>query len=197
MILEALSEGDSRLGFTKIAEKAFAFLLGMGFNLVRREATLLRFETENVFLTVYHGRSSYQIGVELGRAKHNDLYSLHEVLSAVAPLHLEHARYQAVETKTLEQGLLAIAEIIKIHCHSLLTGDPKAFDHLHAVVTPLRLAVTAQAQFGAIIDRADKAWEAKDLNQAQALYEKASSALDEMRARRLTYLRNRKIPPRS
>lgn len=74
-----------RLGFTTLVEREFDFLLQLGFVVAREESTLVRFEGKCVFMNVYHGRSSHAVGVELGRIRQGDMYSLHEVLVAVSP----------------------------------------------------------------------------------------------------------------
>ncbi len=188
--------GAGRLGFIAHAMEAFAFLLRIGFSVVRREATLLRFESSNVFVNVYHGRASYQVGLELGRLNEGDTYSLHEVLSAIAPAEIERARCQATDRATLERCLTAMADTIQRSCHDLLRGDAAAFEELQSVVAPKRQVETIRSQFGAIIDRADRAWESKDFTQAADLYEKAAPGLDATRVKRLEYLRG-KGPKRS
>ena len=60
---------------------------------------------------------------------------------------------------------------------------------LDTAVAPFRKAATLRAQFSAIIDRADRACESKDLNKAADLYEKSLPALDETRMRHLEHLR--------
>jgi hypothetical protein len=45
--------------------------------------------------------------------------------------------------------------------------------------------------FGAILDEADRAWLEKDRDRAADLYETASPALDEVRRRRLAFVRGR------
>lgn len=182
-------EGNGRLDFVGSATKSFAFLQRWGFALTRREATLARFESDRVFLNVYHGRSSYQLGLELGRLSGGDAYSLYELLRALAPADIERARCQTTDAEVLARCLASVAAIIEQHCEALLRGDGNAFAALSAAVAPHRKAITLDAQFGAIIDRADKAWESKDFSEAIALYEKSAPALDETRMRRLEYLR--------
>jgi hypothetical protein len=186
------SGGVGRLGFVALVTKHFAFLLRLGCAVVRREDTFVRFESDTVFVNVYHGRSSYQVGLELGRIQESEKYSLYEVLSAVAPGDLQRARCQTTDPDVLGQCLAAIADTVEQNCKTLLAGDPAAFEHLRSVVSPMRQAATIQAQFGAIIDRADRAWDAKDLERAAALYEKAIPGLDETRTRRLQYLHARR-----
>jgi hypothetical protein len=88
--------------------------------------------------------------------------------------------------------LAAIAVILEQNGKALLTGEAGAFERLRSIVDPIRRAGLMQAQYGAIVDRADRAWEAKDLKEAARLYEEAKPALDVTRQRRLDYLRERK-----
>lgn len=182
-------DGAGRLDFVDLVLSAFAFLPRLGFVVARREGTFVRFENDNVFVNVYHGRASYQVGLELGRIRESDIYSLHELLSATAPADTEQARCQTTDPQVLGRCLSSIAMTIQQRCDLLLKGDTDAFEKLDAAVAPGRRAVTLQAQFGAVIDRADKAWESKDFSKATALYERSQPALDETRMRRLEYLK--------
>lgn len=194
MNLSVISGGGAgRLGFADLVLRAFGFLLQLGFVVARREGTLVRFEKDNVFVNVYHGRSSYQVGLELGRIHEGDTYSLHELLSATSPADIEQARCQTTDPEILGRCLSSIATTIEQRCGFLLKGDACAFEKLDAAVAPGRRAVTLQAQFGAIIGRADKAWESKDFSEAAALYERSEPGLDETRMRRLEYLRKHEL----
>jgi len=182
---------EGRLGFTTFVLREFAFLLQLGFSVAREESTLVRFETERIFVNVYHGRSSYAVGVELGRIQQGDMYSLHEVLAAVSPADVDQARFQASDPGELERCLSRVASTIKEKCRALLTGDEAAFVELHSIVAPMRQAATMQAQFGAILTRGDQAWDSKDWATARALYERAEPGLSDSQRRRLEFLRKR------
>jgi hypothetical protein len=190
MSFSVMSDGGAGCpGFVDLVLRAFAFLPPLGFFVARREGALVRFEKDSVFVNVYHGHSSFQIGLELGRLHEGDLYSLHELLSAVAPADIGRARCQATDPEVLAPCLASIAETIERNFGALLSGNANAFEKLGSAVFLLRQAGTLQAQFGAIIDHADRAWESKDLGKAAAPYEKGVPALDEARMRRLEYLR--------
>jgi hypothetical protein len=184
--------GAGRLGFVDLVLKTFSFLRGLGFEVGRRETTLVRFESGTMFVNVYHGRSSYQVGLELGRIAEGEMYSLHEILRSFAPAEVEVALCQTTDPVVLERCLATMAWIVEKNCGSLLAGDRGAFKRLDSVTARSRRSATIQAQFGAIVDRADRAWENKDFALAAELYEKASPALDETRMRRLAFLRSRK-----
>lgn len=182
-----------RFRFLELAEKKFSFLNSLGFKVSQRESTLLRFESSRVFVEVYHEDYSYHVGLDLGRLLEGEVYSLHELLTLVAPAELVHARCQAATPEVLERCLSTIAALVDKQCRPLLLGDPAAFASLRSTVAPLRARSTLQAQLGSIIRRADSAWEAKDLPLAMTLYEQAEPALERSRARRLAYLRKKAL----
>ena len=53
--------------FAEAVEREFEFLASLGLKLVSAESTFARFEAEDRFVNVFHGRASYEIGVEVGR----------------------------------------------------------------------------------------------------------------------------------
>lgn len=55
-----------QLGFAAAAKSAFAFLLSHGFRVVDEQITWVRYESNILFVNVYHGRSSYELGLEVG-----------------------------------------------------------------------------------------------------------------------------------
>lgn len=59
--------GRSELGFVQAVRSSFAFLEKVGLQVVREESTLVRFESCNRFVNVFHGRGSYELGVDFGR----------------------------------------------------------------------------------------------------------------------------------
>ena len=107
--------GTGRLGFTGIVLEAFTFLERFGFVPVVRESTLVRFESQSVFVNVYHGRSSYHVGLELGRRDRDELFSAYELLTAVAPDALDRSRCQAVDKEVLERCVRALSEVCLLY----------------------------------------------------------------------------------
>jgi len=191
MMQEESEQG--RLAFAELAAEAFLFLLRIGFTVARREATLLRFESDAVFVNIYHGRRSYQIGVEIGRLNGQEKFSLHELLVAFGPDEVDKARYQTSESEPVKRYLAEIAATLDTKCRDVLVGDADAFEMLERVTSVSRQAATLQAQYGPIVRQADKAWEDKNLDLAATLYRASEPALDKTRRRRLEYLCERRI----
>src|SRR5262245_56371958 len=78
------------LGFARAAEEAFRFLSDHGFRLQGSDVTILRYVSEGVFLNVYQGRSSYELGVEVGPLQSGDRavqgYSIESFVRLMNPL---------------------------------------------------------------------------------------------------------------
>jgi hypothetical protein len=55
------------LGFREAAISAFAFLVeDFAFSCVQQQVTFIRYESNLVFVNVYHGRASFELNVEIG-----------------------------------------------------------------------------------------------------------------------------------
>src|SRR5438128_6558460 len=59
----------AKLGFQEAVLSSFTFLSEFGLRSVEQKVTFLRYESRHVFVNVYHGRASYELGVEVGRLK--------------------------------------------------------------------------------------------------------------------------------
>jgi hypothetical protein len=116
---------------------------------------------------------------------------LYEVLAAVSPANVDQARFQASDPVELEHCLSRVAATVDEKCRVLLGRDDAAFVELHSIVAPMRKAATTQAQFGAILARAERAWEGKNWSAALTLYKQAEPGLSDSQRRRLEYLRRR------
>ena len=63
-ILTEPSPNRDVLGFSRTVFQYFNFLCSdYGFQVTDQSATLVRFESNDVFINVYHGRASYELGV--------------------------------------------------------------------------------------------------------------------------------------
>jgi len=179
-----------RLGFPQAVAREFAFLEStFGFRQVKESTTLVRYESDRLFLNVFHGRGSYEIGLELGRLSRPEVhYRLPLMVSALAPSYAGRKEFQASSRDGVERCVTELARTLKRYCRAVLRGDAEALRKVEKAARVQSERVTLQAQFGAIIDLADQAWETKDFPRAKELYEKAEKALDTTRKRRLEYL---------
>lgn len=191
MIARFLTEpGRERLGFTEAVKASFHFLEAeYGFQRVREEVTFVRYESSTVFVNVFHSRGSYEVGVEVGkRVNPEHRYRLPEMLSALAPNFSGQTWFQASSPEGVRSSVSEVARLASLFCAPIMSGEEEAFAKVDTAAKVEGERVTLQMQFGAIINRADEAWEKKELESALDLYRRAEPALDVTRRRRFEYL---------
>lgn len=60
---------------------SFDFLRAYGLKPVEEDVTFVRYESDAMFVNVYHGRGSFEIGVEIGRLDRPEKYGLDYIVS--------------------------------------------------------------------------------------------------------------------
>lgn len=186
------TDQQGRLGFLDAVRAAFNFLFRAGFREVRAESTFIRFESGRVFVQVFHGRQSYALGVELGRlAVDSEIYSLPEAVAALCPERVAEARFQSSTVEGTRKGLAAIGRLVLGCCARLIAGDDDAFALLHEKASVRRRELTLVAQYGAVRDRANRAWEERNFAEALRLYTEMEEALTDSESRRIRHLQRK------
>ena len=104
---------------------------------------------------------------------------------------MDESRFQASHEDALGRGLSQIAALVRECCDPLLAGDPDAFSAVERAAATLRRKATLKYQYGAVRDKANEAWEAKNYEEAYRLYSRMEEALTEQEKRRLSFLEKR------
>lgn len=86
------------LRFSEEVKRRFVFLETKGFHCVRAEATIVRYEGHRACINIYHGRRSYEIGLEIQSPGQEDSYSISEILRLVDTGRGKSYRYFATHT---------------------------------------------------------------------------------------------------
>lgn len=176
------------LEFQATAKEEFSFLVDtFGYELTQEDVTFLRFEGNGIFVNVYHGRLSYEIGIELGRLP-DEKYTLHEILSVINPSVASEAGAQASAKDAVRNCLRRIAKVFRENCKKVLMNDSSVFESIAPQVSVWRQEYTDKYQFGATKNRANEAWLRKDYPEARRLYGSISKHLTRTEERRLRYL---------
>lgn len=187
--------GRKQLGFAEAVVREFEFVeASYGFRRIEESITFVRYESDQIFLNVYHGRSSYEIGVELGKLVADpsvNRYGLSYVIAGLAPEYEGQTSFQATEPKTIAKCVAKAARIVESYCGPALAGDREAFQKIEEAARVEGERLLVRYKYGAIINRADHAWENKDRVRAAELYEEAEPGLDTTRKRRLDYIRRK------
>jgi hypothetical protein len=121
----------SLLRFTEEVKAHFAFLEAKGFRCTRSEVTLVRFESAELAIDIYHGRQSYEISLQIENVRESDSYSFLEILRLT---HNEPAeQYRDYATHTVEgvaEGVRRLAELFRKCVDSDILNDSELFFRL-------------------------------------------------------------------
>lgn len=187
-----------RLRFVDAVRSSFGFLEPLGFEVVVEFSTLVRYESASVFVVVFHGRGSYELGVEIGHRIEVDGQLVHEkfaladVVSLAVPL--EESGFQSFATTDAEQlpGFLAeLAEWTGRYGGPALGDEPGVFTQLRAAGVKRSEAMQDAWRATRLRDAAEAAWRMKDYPRVVDAYREIISELRsvELRSSELARLR--------
>lgn len=186
----ALRAGHDRwsLGFLEVARSCFLPILGKRFKEVRGEPTYLRFEHGNIFVEVFHGRSSFELGIEVGRWVEvgNELveqkFHIRDVLHLLAP----QVTYRALTAKTGEE-VIRFLNVLVVWLDSfadlLLSDNGEIFDQLSEQSERESTNYLEGVRAQRLRDNASEAWRRKDFGSVILAYEEIESELKSIKLR--------------
>ena len=184
----------TQLDFSKAARAAFGFLVTeCGFRLLDREATIVRYGREQVFLRVYHGRSSYELGVEAGLVGSSAPgYSLEEFMRLSNPEEAARLRvWTATTPQELRVGLGQLAAQVEHYVLPALAGNPEVFGELLRQRQAWSKAYAAEVLARQIRPRAEQAFRERDYARVVELLSEVEGELTPAEKQKLDYARRR------
>ncbi|MGO4882158.1 MAG: hypothetical protein ACLP59_15195 [Bryobacteraceae bacterium] len=182
-----------QLGFKDAALSSFEFLRTYGLKSVGEDVTLVRYESDAVFVNVYHGRGSFEIGVEIGRLDRPEKYGLDYIVSWAGKQAWEaegFGRGTMFQVSTLEgvQNIVPkVAQLVKKYGDPFLSGRPAFYDELQKANERASVAFEREQMLSRIRKEADAAWTAKDFPRVAELLQPVRSDLTEVESKRLAY----------
>ncbi|MGH9874488.1 MAG: hypothetical protein ACRD9S_18695 [Pyrinomonadaceae bacterium] len=180
-----------KLGFKEAVLSAFDFLtLEYEFRVTQTEPTFVRYESDRVFVNVYHGRTSYELGVKIGRL--SDLpgreYSIEDLLDALGKREESGYAYASVRTPQLIVRFVPrLSAVIKEYASSALRGDSATFEQLAAVQQTKGDALTKEWELQDARQEAETAWRQKDYAKLVQVLGSIEEDLTPAEAKKLQY----------
>jgi len=178
------------LGFSEGVRTNLGFLKQYGFREVDAEDTIIRYATERVFLNVYHGRSSYELGIEVGLVAEMDKrgYPLGAFVRLTDPEEGARLRYVCATTaEEVRTGLQRLAAQVERYVKRALKGDETIFSELAQQQREWAAAYVADLAYEQVSPKAAEAFREKRYGEAAKLYESIENRLSPAELTKLEY----------
>lgn len=178
----------SLLRFSEEVKVHFAFLVDYGFHCSRSQETLMRFESERLAINVFHGRQSYEIGLQLEDVLGSESYSFSEVLRLVNYGRAEH--YRDYATRTVEGVAAGVRELASLFRKCVDTGvlnDSEFFRQLKMQREVRAKSYALETQLVQARMESESAWGEKDFSRVVQILTPLQEHLSLSELRKLEY----------
>lgn len=179
----------SLLWFAEEVKTRFSFLETLGFRCVRSEVTFVRFESSRVSINVYHGRRSFEIGLEIESAPSStEAYSFSEVLRLVDRQQAEHYRNYATHTaQGVAEGVRRLAGLFHRCVAAGILNDNQIFSRLKLQREELSRQYALETQLEQARRISEAAWRKKDYATVVKALKPLRAALKASEVRKLEF----------
>ena len=187
--MPTIEQSDPDLGFVESARSAFAFLERLyAFEITRTEPTLVRYESADVFVNVFHGRRSREVGVEIGLLSAEHGFGL-SVLQEIHPndTNSKNSRPTCTSREAVAAALGDHAHLLERIGGSALVGDAAEYGRLQAHMS----SYWDQRNLDGIRERAWAAFGAKDYARVVELIARYEKYLSPAERKKLEIARSR------
>ena len=192
MLNKEPSPERATLGFREAVLSSFKFLSDVGLRPVKEEMTLVRYESSEVFVNVYHGRASFELGVEIGRLQEPaEKLTLYDIIAWAGAEKAEsfgqHVTFQVSSREGVQEFVPKLAHLVQKYGAPFLKADATAYCAVHEARSRGAVEYEKQVNLRDVRRRAETAWHAKDYTQIVELYGPVREELTEVEAEKLAY----------
>jgi hypothetical protein len=117
----------AKLEFREVVLSSFKFLGEFGFRPAQEKETFVRYESSEAFVNVYHGRVSFELGVEIGRLKEPaEKLTLYDIVAGAGAEKTEgfgqHTMFQVSSREGVQQFVPKLACLVRCPLLLLVVG---------------------------------------------------------------------------
>jgi hypothetical protein len=186
------------LGFVDAVISAFNFLVeDFSFTRVRQDITFVRFESNSVFVNVYHGRVSFELNVEIGELAigegHPEVpFTIGEILHFVSPKEATNYHpYQVHTADSVKKFVAELAKLVKEYAIPALIADHDFFQRVSDVQAKRSNAYLKGLHLNRTRTQVETAWHQKNYPRVIELYDSMLEDLTPAEAKRLAYAKKK------
>ena len=150
-----------------------------------------------IFVNVYHGRGSYELGVEIGKLEsylpiREEWYSIGEIMDLMdVRQDLKFTFFQASNKDQIQVLVRKLPEYVKKYAKPILDGHYEIFEKLQILRKNKSDAYIREAELRNIRERGDIAWKQKDYVKFIELYNQVKDGLTSIEGKKLDYARKK------
>lgn len=179
------------LGFVEVVLAAFEFLIKEHkFHCTQTEVTFVRYESETVYVNIYHGRASFELGFEIGLLSEIEerKFTLGEIIDlANAQKDAGDTFFQASKTDRVQMLVPRLAELVKKYAGSALIGKSITFKELEDLRSRRSKELHKAMELRWIRQKVDEAWRKKDYANVVELYKPVRKDLTSSESKKFEY----------
>ncbi|WP_039916746.1 hypothetical protein [Cellvibrio mixtus] len=181
--------------FNAAVLKHFNFLtIDYGFSVVQKDSYQIRFESDQVFLSVYYDANrSYELDVEIGLLSalfnvNERSFNLGELLRTENAIEGKQYRtFQVSSPDAIERCVSKLATLVLLNAKDYLLGNKFSFKR----ISDLRNSECTQLEMKRKLDdvrsEAQAAWQKKEYSKVVALYKPVEHMLSEVERKKLVF----------
>lgn len=182
------------LGFIRATEMAFRFLIDdYGFRLVSSDSSVVRYESESVYVHVWFESYSFELYFALGLlANPNDSYSSTDLIDFASESDMpETSCFQVTTSGGMVRLTQRLADFLVKNGESALQGNTAFYDRVAKVRKQKSNTVTRSLELADARRDADAAWRKRDHPKVVDALEKVGNDLTPAEAKKLDYAKKR------
>jgi hypothetical protein len=177
-----------RLTFPTAVREAFRFLEEVGYGYESRAETYVVYTKGSIEIRVYHGRSSYEIGLRVGKAGTHQDYPLELLLEAIgSPLAEQYRPYGATSAEEVAKGAEYVASRLRPCIDAGILEQADLFSRLGRMAQQRMSVYALEVRLGHVREAADLAWRAKEYRKVVQLFAPLRDHLSRSELMRLEY----------
>jgi hypothetical protein len=178
-----------------VLKEEFDFLTSVGYEVTTDGPDTAVLSNGQLSLTFDIELGSYVVMSEIQCASTGERFTLYSALANLVPTAAQDVACNGRDIDSFRQCVRRLSSLCRQYLFAVFMGDEAAFAMMATAAHEIEHKHTLEYEYGAIVDRANTAWEEKQWKKAQELYESAQPALSKMEANRLTFLQKKNNEP--
>ena len=186
----------SLLRFADEVKARFAFLEAKGFRCTHADSTLVRFESVELAINIFHGQYSYEISLQIENSKGSDSYSFSEILRVINNERAEQYRDYATHTVLgVAEGVRQLAELFRQCMDAGILSDKGLFFRLKLQRESWIRNYGLETQLELACKRSESAWAEKDFAEVVRVLTPLQEHLSPCHLKKLQYAKRHSSNP--